>query len=701
MKAVGQDATPEVKKENGKWYLWNGTEYEEFTGAVAPATNIPYYYADTQDPNNYVILVVCDKDGQNAKEIRLPLNEGLAQINVLNANFNVTYSIAKEGTNWPTWEGGSKDKPAKGEYMIGQTASSVLVQISPASYDLSGKTVKVVNTKGEELPIKLGKATPVTDARAASPVGLYEFPVESIVVNDEVVEEYADIQSLQASVVVNENVYSVFNNSFVFRLTEAENNRIYFGTYSINEEGNEIFSNTVKAKPGESVTIVPQRYRVGQLFDSYITMANTDQAKADSIRYGISFDGMTINFNDKAAGQVDFTVHYLNVFGKVYSYNIYVKFNEEESKPEEITSIVSKNHVATEVTKDTEQAFTADLKPYFDAMGNDQRLIWNDEYAGLAYYPEVKWVYEDPQTGKTMEKNINLLSNVVAVDSEGKTTSEAKKIAGVKVYFINNYNNRLNDFIELGGEFTAKVAVHATVKGSSNSKEIAILNLPFTIEKPSDATLKAAYTFNPSYNKDGVITVYGKTISNDQIFSTGTVNGYKSVKAEEGKIDIVEGTIKFIDNVTEYNKAYTLTGAKVTYAGAQFKIDDFKVMFANSKNFTTVMPAGISIISGSGNIVTVKYGKAADKNDKNIYYRVDNISGEMDAIKSVACEVEAKHASYLTATGSKDITLTAVTGDANKVSVATPVKVTLTITTSTDEVVKDTITVTLNPYPAQ
>lgn len=648
-----------------------------------------------------MILVVCDKDGQNAKEIRLPLNEGLAQINVLNANFNVTYSIAKEGTNWPTWEGGSKDKPAKGEYMIGQTASSVLVQISPASYDLSGKTVKVVNTKGEELPIKLGKATPVTDARAASPVGLYEFPVESIVVNDEVVEEYADIQSLQASVVVNENVYSVFNNSFVFRLTEAENNRIYFGTYSINEEGNEIFSDTVKAKPGESVTIVPQRYQVGQLFDSYITMANTDQAKADSIRYGISFDGMTINFNDKAAGQVDFTVHYLNVFGKVYSYNIYVKFNEEESKPEEITSIVSKNHVATEVTKDTEQAFTADLKPYFDAMGNDQRLIWNDEYAGLVYYPEVKWVYEDPQTGKTMEKNINLLSNVVAVDSEGKTTSEAKKIAGVKVYFINNYNNRLNDFIKLGGEFTAKVAVHATVKGSSNSKEIAILNLPFTIEKPSDATLKAAYTFNPSYNKDGVITVYGKTISNDQIFSTGTVNGYKSVKAEEGKIDIVEGTIKFIDNVTEYNKAYTLTGAKVTYAGAQFKIDDFKVMFANSKNFTTVMPAGISIISGSGNIVTVKYGKAADKNDKNIYYRVDKISGEMDAIKSVACEVEAKHASYLTATGSKDITLTAVTGDANKVSVATPVKVTLTITTSTDEVVKDTITVTLNPYPAQ
>ena len=84
----------------------------------------------------------------------------------------------------------------------------------------------------------------------------------------------------------------------------------------------------------------------------------------------------------------------------------------------------------------------------------------------------------------------------LAVDSEGKTTSE-KKIAGVKVYFINNYNNRLNDFIELGGEFTAKVAVHATVKGSSNSKEIAILNLPFTIEKPSDAIIESCLYIQP------------------------------------------------------------------------------------------------------------------------------------------------------------------------------------------------------------
>ena len=76
-----------------------------------------------------------DKDGKNEKSVRLPLNEGLAQITVLENNFNIAYSIAKEGTAWPKWEGGSKEKPAKGEYMVGQSTSSIIVQISPVSYD--------------------------------------------------------------------------------------------------------------------------------------------------------------------------------------------------------------------------------------------------------------------------------------------------------------------------------------------------------------------------------------------------------------------------------------------------------------------------------------------------------------------------------------------------------------------------------------
>ena len=237
---------------------------------------------------------------------------------------------------------------------------------------------------------------------------------------------------------------------------------------------------------------------------------------------------------------------------------------------------------------------------------------------------------------------------------------------------------------------------------SNYFRTIAVINLPFTIEKPSDATLAAAYTFNPSYYLNKIVTVYASEITKANIFSAGTVSGYKAIEDDADKIAVSDnGTITLTEK-GETNKAYTLTGGKVTYAGVQFPIADFKVMFAESKNYTTVMPAGISIISGSGNIVTVKYGKAADKNDKNIYYRVDNISGTQDDIQNVVCEVEAKYTQYLTANiNGKDIKLTANAGDANKVSVATPVKVKLTITTSTNEKVEDTITVNLTPYPAQ
>ncbi len=703
----GKDAQPEVKKENGKWYLWNGTEFEEFAGAT-PATNVPYYYADPTDPNNYVIMVVCDKDGKNEKSVRLPLNEGLAQITVLENNFNIAYSIAKEGTAWPKWEGGSKEKPAKGEYMVGQSTSSIIVQISPVSYDLSGKTVKAVNSKGEELPIKLGKVVPfsgvLSSSRAASTTGLYEIPVEGITVNDEIVESYGNSNAV-ASLVVNENVYSPFNGDFNFSLVDAQDVNIPFGKYQINEQGDTYLTSYVDAKPGESVTIVPEKKWAGQLFDSYITMADNAQAKADSIRYGVSFDGMTINLNDKAAGNVYFTVHYMNVFGKVKSDNVTLNFNEKTPDAEEITSIVSKKHVVTEVTETAEQAFISDLKPYFDAMGADKRVVWNAEYQEMVLEPQVEWVYENAETGKIETENLtDLVKNIATVDSEGKTTTEAAQIAGIKVNFNTNYGSQLAKIIENGGEFTAKVNVVAAVKiGTLNySRTIAVINLPFTIEKPSDATLAAAYTFNPSYYLNKIVTVYASEITKANIFSAGTVSGYKAIEDDADKIAVSDnGTITLTEK-GETNKAYTLTGGKVTYAGVQFPIADFKVMFAESKNYTTVMPAGISIISGSGNIVTVKYGKAADKNDKNIYYRVDNISGTQDDIQNVVCEVEAKYTQYLTANiNGKDIKLTANAGDANKVSVATPVKVKLTITTSTNEKVEDTITVNLTPYPAQ
>ncbi len=113
---------------------------------------------------------------------------------------------------------------------------------------------------------------------------------------------------------------------------DAQDVNIPFGKYKINEQGDTYLTSYVDAKPGESVTIVPEK-KNGQVNYSIHTSQWLImlKQKADSIRYGVSFDGMTINLNDKAAGNVYFTVHYMNVFGKVKSDNVTLNFNEKNS----------------------------------------------------------------------------------------------------------------------------------------------------------------------------------------------------------------------------------------------------------------------------------------------------------------------------------------------------------------------------------
>ena len=178
VKAVGQDGEKgepgqqEVKFENGKWFLWNGTEFVEFKGA-ATSGNIPFYYTDPND-QNYTILVVFDENGQNKKEIRLPMNEGLAQISVLNDDsyLSVNYTIAGE----IKWDG-AKAVPAKGDYLITQSFDSLLVQVTPTNYDLAAiSSFSLVNSLNEAAPVTIGAPVAfnqVLNTKSVSKGGLY------------------------------------------------------------------------------------------------------------------------------------------------------------------------------------------------------------------------------------------------------------------------------------------------------------------------------------------------------------------------------------------------------------------------------------------------------------------------------------------------------------------------------------------------
>lgn len=170
--------------------MWNGTEFVEFEG-TATIGNVPYYYTDPND-QNYAILVVLDENGQNKKEIRLPLNEGLAQISIVgNKELKVYYSIATSDKTLQAWKG-PKGAPAKGSYMITYSDDSLMVQVTPNNFDLAKTELQLVNSKNEVAPVTLG--TPIAYnglyTRAVSANGLFQIPFSIETITDEIVEAY-------------------------------------------------------------------------------------------------------------------------------------------------------------------------------------------------------------------------------------------------------------------------------------------------------------------------------------------------------------------------------------------------------------------------------------------------------------------------------------------------------------------------------
>ena len=282
VKAVGEKGEAgqqEVKFENGKWYLWNGTEFVEFKASAETTGNVPYYYTDPND-QNYAILVVYDKDGKNEQKLRLPLNEGLAQITVVQGNtLSFNYAISKEGAGWASWNG-PKAKPAKGEYIVTQSNNQLMVQVTPANYDLSGAELKIVDSKDQIVPVKVGKAEAytglITSSRATSPAGLYTVSVEATDITDANTETYATRQNgskVAVALIVDDNVRSAFDGDFKFSLDKVvDNKKIEFGAWNSSFTQVETSANAVPAKDFALAVDQPE-----YLYDAFVTMYDASE----------------------------------------------------------------------------------------------------------------------------------------------------------------------------------------------------------------------------------------------------------------------------------------------------------------------------------------------------------------------------------------------------------------------------------------
>ena len=313
VKAVGEKGEAgqqEVKKENGKWYLWNAeTEAFEEISVDAPATaNVPYYYEDPSDPN-YTYLVIYDENGQNEKKLRLPMTSGLAQVvlvgdelSVLYHTFNGAHLKDGKAAEW----NGAKELPEKGEYLLTADANAIYVQVVPSNYDISNLNFKLVNSKGDEAPIVLGTPEPCKEAipvRAnGSESGVYAISFTLPEMTDEVLDAYkADIKGKALSLVASETVRSTYGYKLEVNATQTADN-LKFGSVADD-----------KLTTADKPYTVKLNKNAEYVYDSFLTMKDA-AAKADSVRYGMSIDGMTISYTGEmpANKKIGFTINQIN-----------------------------------------------------------------------------------------------------------------------------------------------------------------------------------------------------------------------------------------------------------------------------------------------------------------------------------------------------------------------------------------------------
>ena len=686
---AGKDAQPEVKKENGKWYLWNGTEFEEFAGSAAPATNIPYYYTDPNDAN-YTILVICDKDGKNEKEIRLPMNEGLAEILILNATRNMTISYYRyNGT--AEWNG-AKPLPAKGEYLITQPTKSFLIQVTPANYDLAALDLKLVNSKGEEAPVVLGEATPYVgelgvQSRAVSANGIFEVTVSPQDFNTETIKNWEDnFRYKGLSLVANEGVRSTYSSSlYLKKITSVPT--IYWdnmgnGYYQDLNEGNEIILN-----PERVVTNADQSYYVTSadeyIYDAFVTMAAA--SKADSIKAGVTTDGVKITAKSACNLLVD--VNYVNAMGQVKkAQNVTVNFYEGYIAPEiEDFALAAVTHQT--VADASKQTQLVDFSTYFAKYANDEasRILWNADASLVkggqveidgTTYSNVQAVWErENEYGDIVTTPVNnLVSAIVLCDKEGKNEGINAKATNLKVKFAANYGNI--DF-EKG-----KVTVYATVKMKQADGSIASVQtiaIPVTLKNPAAADIAATYAFNAADFKDNTLTVLDKTTVN---VNAKLTKGQLIFDAENMKYDKNSITVGANGDVTlkdakNMGKSYTIAGVQTMCLGRKYDVS-FTVKFVNSKDYELAVPTALSVACAGANEIKVKYGDLV-KNDGYTYnYKLTNFAGVLIAANSItdlkffADKEYATPMTYLDITSDTDKNLTIKsTGDkiANDITV--------------------------------
>ena len=341
-----------VKAEGGYWYTLN--EKGEYENTNIPVSGIT---VTGTEATGYT-LTVYSADGE--KVIKLPTaSSTITEIMIGNLTFGATTDDNDNfvtGLDWGyksngkiDWKG-PKGNIAANQLMIGQIAlAKGKLSVTPASVDLSGMTLELIDTKGDIAPVNI-VATPnstdgaATAPRAAATDGKWNLAItlKSDVTKDNITKVFgawdnSDYNAKLYALRINGKVYTgysiavkVAKNNAITNATTVGNG-ITLSTTNLKSIGNNhdkpLDNNSNIEVPVGSSSLVCSD---SKFYDGYIAFEGTQTAKAEKL--GVSANGMNLSIKESAkAEEVIATVHIMSVDGKETTKNITLKIGGVKS----------------------------------------------------------------------------------------------------------------------------------------------------------------------------------------------------------------------------------------------------------------------------------------------------------------------------------------------------------------------------------
>lgn len=357
-----------------------------------------------------------------------------------------------------------------------------------------------MNTKGDVAPITLGTPVPCSDAveRAVSESGVYAIPFELNEMTDQTLDEYVkNIRNKALSLVATETVRSTYTNAL--SILKASNG---FGNF------NPMVSVAVEDL-GTPVVIAPS-YNAQNVYDTYLRM--DAGSKADSVKYGIKFDGMTISYNKdiKKGTSMTFVVNELNAKAMINPNpsKVTVVFGEAATTPAKEFLFEEQTHNAVAVYTDkttskevNKQYLDVDFAEFFKTITPQEgdRIVWNKDvrYSGM----ELVWTPVDKDGNLMDEVNVaNSLNDDAQLLSDAGKAEGMAKFTTLRIPFKKNYPD-----IQLGnGTLVAKVHFY-----NSDAETETVAIIPFVINNPTAAEIASWYSWNKTNNfVNGTLTAF-------------------------------------------------------------------------------------------------------------------------------------------------------------------------------------------------